>query len=75
MYIDGLNDSVNRAFGAYPERLYILKNSTVAYQGGMGPFGYCLDEVERWLVHETKEDDSQLHYTNPNVVMYNNYVV
>ena len=76
-YIDGLNDSVNRAFGAYPDRLYILLNDTVAYQGGPGPFGYSLDEVERWLEHETtnRGHDNKVLLPNPNVVMYNNYVM
>ena len=75
MYIDGLNDSVNRAFGAYPDRLYILLDNTVVYQGGMGPFGYSLDEVELWLEHENRGEENLLHYSNPNVVMYNNYVM
>jgi len=49
IYIDGMDDKLNRMFGAYPERLYIIKNNKVEYQGKMGPFGYKLDEVENWL--------------------------
>jgi hypothetical protein len=36
-------------YGAYPERLYIVQGGRVVYQGGKGPFGYKLPEVQRWL--------------------------
>lgn len=40
---------VEARFGAWPERLYILQNGVVVYQGGLGPFDYKLSEVKEWL--------------------------
>lgn len=49
MYIDTMDDKLNTAFGALPERLYIILDNVVVYQGGMGPFGYNLNSVQNWL--------------------------
>lgn len=38
-------NAANAAYGATPERLYIIKDGIILYQGGMGPFGYDLAEV------------------------------
>ena len=37
------------AYGAWPERLYIVCNKIIVYKGGLGPSGYLLDEVENYL--------------------------
>lgn len=47
---DSFEDQVNERFGAWPERLYIIENGIVVYQGGMGPFDYKLAEVKDWLI-------------------------
>ena len=44
-----MDNAVNKAFGAMPERLFILMNNKIVYQGGMGPFFYNLEEVKMWL--------------------------
>ena len=49
VYADLMDNHVNKAFGAMPERLYILLNNEVVYVGGPGPFFYNLDEVKTWL--------------------------
>lgn len=49
VYADLMDNRVNKAFGAMPERLFILLNDEVIYEGGMGPFFYNLDEVKTWL--------------------------
>ncbi len=36
-------------YGAWPERLYIIIDAVIVYQGGLGPFNYRLDEVRAWL--------------------------
>lgn len=41
--------NVNDVYGAWPERLYIIVDGTVVYQGGQGPFDYKLHEVQDWL--------------------------
>ncbi len=38
--VDGMDDSVNRAYSAMPWRLYLLGiDGRVVYAGGLGPFG------------------------------------
>ncbi|KAJ7381519.1 Deiodinase, iodothyronine, type I [Desmophyllum pertusum] len=43
--VDTMWNAANAAYGATPERLYIIKDGIILYQGGMGPFGYDLAEV------------------------------
>ncbi len=39
--VDGMGDAVSRAYGAWPERLYVVDAAgTVIYRGAMGPFGF-----------------------------------
>ena len=49
VYADLMDNHVNKAFGAMPERLFILLDSKVVYAGGMGPFFYNLNDVKAWL--------------------------
>jgi hypothetical protein len=45
--IDGLDDAVARAYGAWPDRLYLIgRDGRVAFQGGEGPFGFAPEELE-----------------------------
>ena len=48
--IDGIDDGAGLAFGAWPERIYIIdRGGTVLYKGGLGPFGFHPDEAEKKL--------------------------
>lgn len=47
--VDTMDNSSNSAYGAYFERLYILKDQRVVYQGGRGPEGYRISELRDWL--------------------------
>lgn len=47
--VDTMDNSSNSAYGAYFERLYILKDQKVVYQGGRGPEGYRISELKDWL--------------------------
>ena len=48
--VDGLDDAVSRAYGAWPDRLYVIgPDGRVAYQGGVGPFGFKPNEVRAFL--------------------------
>lgn len=48
--IDRDDNQVNTAYGAWPDRLYIIGvDGKVAYQGGPGPGGFRVEEVEKWL--------------------------
>jgi hypothetical protein len=45
--IDGVDDKVNQAYAAWPDRLYLVgRDGRIAYRGGPGPFGFSPDELE-----------------------------
>ena len=41
--------NLNSAYGGLYERLYVIHNGTVAYQGERGPIGFHPGEVASWL--------------------------
>jgi len=47
--VDGIGDDASIAFGAWPERLYVIEDGMVSYRGGEGPFGYKIDELAGFL--------------------------
>ncbi|MEE6493682.1 hypothetical protein FKM82_016915 [Ascaphus truei] len=51
--VDTMNNASNAAYGAYFERLYILLEGKVVYQGGRGPEGYKISELRNCL-HQYK---------------------
>ena len=49
--LDDMEGRAEKAFAAWPERLYVLApGGRVAYKGEMGPFGFDPDEAEHALV-------------------------
>jgi len=45
--LDALNDRVACAYGAWPDRLYLVsRDGRIAWQGGPGPVGFRPDELE-----------------------------
>uniref|UniRef100_A0A3B3WW99 Iodothyronine deiodinase n=1 Tax=Poecilia mexicana TaxID=48701 RepID=A0A3B3WW99_9TELE len=53
--VDNMDNSSNAAYGAYFERLYIVMDERVVYQGGRGPEGYRISELKNWLEQYRKE--------------------
>uniref|UniRef100_A0AAV2KA57 Iodothyronine deiodinase n=1 Tax=Knipowitschia caucasica TaxID=637954 RepID=A0AAV2KA57_KNICA len=47
--VDSMDNSSNAAYGAYFERLYVVRDAQVVYQGGRGPEGYRISELRHWL--------------------------
>jgi hypothetical protein len=48
--IDGMDNRTEAAYAAWPERLYVVaKGGRIAYRGGLGPFGFDTEELERAL--------------------------
>lgn len=47
--VDPMDDRANHSYAALPERLYVISEGRVVYQGGLGPFGYSIEEVEELL--------------------------
>ena len=45
--VDDMEDSVNQAYAAWPDRLYLVgRDGRIAYHGGRGPFGFLPGELE-----------------------------
>jgi len=53
MLVDDMEDTANRAFLAWPERLYLIgADGKVAYASGPGPGGFLPDELEQAIEDE-----------------------
>jgi hypothetical protein len=51
LLVDTIDDTVNRAYSGFPDRLYLIdRQGKVAYKGGRGPFGYKPRELEQSLL-------------------------
>lgn len=50
--VDGTDNAVERAYTAWPDRLYVIdRDGRVAYKSAVGPFGFKPAEVEETLRH------------------------
>ena len=47
--VDLMDESASRAYGTFPERLYIVEDGVVVYEGKQGPWFYDFDEMEDCL--------------------------
>ncbi len=57
--VDEMDDAVAKAYGAMPERLYLIGvDGRVAYKGGVGPMFFRPDEwseaIEQYLLGEAE---------------------
>lgn len=53
--LDREDNQVNYAYAAWPDRLVVIGvDGKIAYQGGPGPRGFKVDEVESWLKEHVK---------------------
>ena len=47
-FVDEMDDAVNKAYAAWPTRLYLVGlDGRVEYAGGIGPFGFKPAELDR----------------------------
>lgn len=49
VYSDTMDDHTNHLFRGWPERLYVLHDDKVMYQGQNGPTGYSIPTLEYFL--------------------------
>ena len=47
--VDMWDNEATEAYGAFPERLFIIQQGEIMYAGGTGPYNYVLPEVRDWL--------------------------
>jgi hypothetical protein len=51
--IDEIDDGVAAVYGGWPDRLYLIgRDGRIAFQGGMGPFGFLPEELEAAIEEE-----------------------
>ena len=50
IWVDKMDDEANRLYGAQPDRLYIILDDVIVYEGKRGPYGYKIEEVYDWLI-------------------------
>jgi hypothetical protein len=51
LVVDDLDDRVDDAYAAFPDRLYVIDRAgRVAYKGGRGPFGFDPRDMETALI-------------------------
>jgi hypothetical protein len=49
--VDDVDDSVGRAYSAFPDRLYLIdRTGQVVHKSGRGPFGFRPRELEQSLI-------------------------
>ena len=54
--VDDMKDTANRAYGAQPDRLYLIsKDGKIAYGGAKGPRGFKPDELEKAIKAELRK--------------------
>jgi len=47
-YVDGMDDAVNKAYAAWPTRLYLVGlDGKVVYHGGLGPYDFRPSKLAR----------------------------
>ena len=53
--IDSDDNAVNRAYAAWPDRLYVVgTDGKVAYKSAPGPFGFKTPDLAAWLKQNVK---------------------
>ena len=58
--VDGIDNAVDKAYAAAPDRLYLIgKDGIVVYRGGRGPFGFLPLELEKAIREELATRDAQ----------------
>ena len=53
--VDSMDNQTNAAYAGFFERMYIIREGRVEYQGQVGPFGFKPHEVEVWLADFDKK--------------------
>ncbi|KXJ22422.1 type I iodothyronine deiodinase [Exaiptasia diaphana] len=56
LLVDSLSNDASRAFGAMPNRLYIIQGDKIQFAGGVGPTFYKPNKVAKWLENRALSD-------------------
>jgi len=47
--VDTMDDMASTAYAALPERLYVVLDGQIIFEGGIGPMKYSIHEVSKFL--------------------------
>ena len=47
--VDNITNDANLQYGGLYERLYIVLNDIIVYEGERGPMGYRVEDIEEWF--------------------------
>lgn len=54
--VDRMDDPIANHWGAWPDRMYVIdSDGRIAYQGGVGPFGFRPEEVRAFLLESSTD--------------------
>lgn len=67
-YVDAMCDGTRLAYDSHPERLYVVEDGIVQYQGKAGPHGYDLNELEQWLAGRFPGVQTPAVYVKPSML-------
>ena len=54
IYVDDITDQAKIDYGSVPDRLFVIKGTTIDYAGARGPEGYNLEELREYLEQYTR---------------------
>ena len=58
--IDGIDNKVGSAYSGFPDRIYFVgRDGKIAYKGARGPFGFKPSELEKVIVKELKNVETE----------------
>lgn len=55
LLVDDMDNTVELAFEARPEKLVAVRNGLVVFHTGIGPYQYSVGQLERWLAQEFRD--------------------
>ena len=58
--VDLMDNQASLAYAALPERLYVVLDGEIIYEGAQGPFGYSLGEVEKCLENVISRETNKI---------------
>eukprot|EP00092_Neocalanus_flemingeri_P035535 GFUD01038679.1.p1 GENE.GFUD01038679.1~~GFUD01038679.1.p1 ORF type:complete len:124 (+),score=30.16 GFUD01038679.1:162-533(+) len=47
--VDQMDNRANLAYASFPERLYVIQDSKIIFEGGTGPWFYSIEEVDKFI--------------------------
>jgi len=55
LVVDLMNNAASIAYAALPERLYVVLDGKIIFEGGQGPFDYNLEKLEKFMKNHARQ--------------------